>query len=180
MKRVQIKKVIGKANQGFAVLLGNETKTFVIFVGANEGAALLRELRAEGAPRPMTHDLLEFVLEGFDIQIKKVIVSNLVNNTFFATLILEQRIVGENGEWTGKRNEVRIDARPSDCLVLALKEKSEIWVDDEVFAKVSNVEDPEADPPGGKSPQDPSDFELDDDMDFDLGLGPKGDKDPDR
>jgi len=175
MEKVVIKKVIGKANQGFAVLLGNEKKTFVIFVGANEGAALLRELREEGAPRPMTHDLLAFVLHGFDIEIKRVIVSNLVNNTFFATLILEQRIVGENGEWTGKRNEVRIDSRPSDCLVLALKEKIEIWVDDEVFAKVSNVDDPSPGSGGNPSSEETKPFDLDDDPDFDLGPG-RGDR----
>ena len=140
MEKVQIKKVIGPTDHGVAVLLGNEKKTFVIFIGLNEGAAIIRELRNERAQRPLTHDLLDFVLSGFSIEIKKIIVSSIVDNTFYATLILEQKILGQNGEWTGKRNEVRIDARPSDCLVLALKEKRDILVEDEVFQAVTNIE----------------------------------------
>jgi bifunctional DNase/RNase len=140
MEKVQIKKVIGPTDHGVAVLLGNEKKTFVIFIGLNEGAAIIRELRGERAQRPLTHDLLDYVFAGFSIEIRRIIISSIVDNTFYATLILEQKVVGDGGEWTGKRNEVRIDARPSDCLVLALKEKKEIFIEDEVFQAVTNID----------------------------------------
>jgi bifunctional DNase/RNase len=140
MEKVQIRKVIGPTDHGVAVLLGNEKKTFVIFIGLSEGAAIIRELRGERAQRPLTHDLLDFVLSGFSIDVRKIIISSIVDNTFYATLVLEQKILGQDGEWTGKRNEVRIDARPSDCLVLALKEKREIYVEDEVFQAVQNID----------------------------------------
>jgi uncharacterized protein len=140
MEKVQIKKVIGPTEHGVAVLLGNEKKTFVIFIGLNEGAAIIRELRGERAQRPLTHDLLDFVMSGFAIEIRKIIISSIVDNTFYATLVLEQKVVGDQGEWTGKRSEVRIDARPSDCLVLALKEKRDIFVEDEVFQSVTNID----------------------------------------
>jgi uncharacterized protein len=79
-------------------------------------------------------------MSGFAIEIRKIIISSIVDNTFYATLVLEQKVVGDQGEWTGKRSEVRIDARPSDCLVLALKEKRDIFVEDEVFQSVTNID----------------------------------------
>jgi len=175
MELVKIKKVI-EAGGGFAVLLGNTKKTFPIFVGSVEGDAMLRELRGCSMPRPMTHDLLALFMKGFDVEIKKILISSLVDNTFFATLVLQQKIVGENGEWTGRRNEVRVDARPSDCLVLALKERLPIWVADEVFGAVTDAEDLLVTGHKQISTQTPF-FEVDDDLDFDLDFGdPEGER----
>ena len=47
-----------------------EDKTFVMFIGTYEGAAILREINDEKPPRPMTHDLLDFVLSGFEVEVK--------------------------------------------------------------------------------------------------------------
>ena len=138
LRKIRIKKVLGPINAGTAVLLGNDEKTFVMFIGTFEGAAILRELNEEPPPRPMTHDLLDFVLSGFEIEIKKVVISGIVDNTFCATLILQQRCkAGE--EWNGKLNEVHVDARPSDCLVLALKQGVEIYATDDVLSKVHDI-----------------------------------------
>ncbi|MBX3469905.1 MAG: bifunctional nuclease family protein [Planctomycetes bacterium] len=139
LHKISIKKVLGPINAGTAVLLGNDEKTFVMFIGTYEGAAILRELNDETPPRPMTHDLLSYVLSGFDITVKQIVISDIVDNTFCATLVLEQKCVGKNAEWSGKRNEVRIDARPSDCLVLALKEKVDIWATSAVLEKVHDI-----------------------------------------
>lgn len=139
LHKLAIKKVLGPINAGTAVLLGNDEKTFVMFIGQYEGAAILRELNGETPPRPMTHDLMAYVLSGFDIRVKQVIISDIVDNTFCATLVLEQKCVNADSEWNGKRNEVRIDARPSDCLVLALKEKAEIWATSTVLEKVHDI-----------------------------------------
>jgi bifunctional DNase/RNase len=141
LHRIRIKKVLGPINAGTAVLLGNEDKTFVMFIGTYEGAAILRELNKEPPPRPMTHDLLANVLLGFDITIKKIVISSIVDNTFCAMLVLEQPCSDENGEWNGKRNEVHIDARPSDCLVLALKSEVEIYATQQVLDKVHDISD---------------------------------------
>lgn len=139
LHKIRIKKVLGPINAGTAVLLGNEDKTFVMFIGTYEGAAILRELNSEPPPRPMTHDLLENVLLGFEVEVKQIVISTIVHNTFCATLVLEQRCVDSEGAWTGKRNEVRIDARPSDCLVLALKTKAQLFATDEVLSKVHDI-----------------------------------------
>ena len=136
--KVEIKRVIGPTQAGAAVLLGNDEKTFVIFIGLPETAAIMRELKDESSERPQTHDLIQSVFLGFDLGIKQVIVSKIVENAFCATLILEQKVTNSSGEWVGRRNEVRIDARPSDCLVLALKNRAEIFVTDEVFSQVQD------------------------------------------
>ncbi len=138
LHKVEIKKVIGPTSAGAAILLGNDAKTFVVFIGYHEAAALVRELRGEAASRPLTHDLIQSIFLGFDLMIKRIVISHIVDNAFCATLILEQRVSEKNGDWAGRRNEVRIDARPSDCLVLALKNKAEIFVTDEVFQQVQD------------------------------------------
>jgi len=189
LNKIRIKKVLGPINAGTAVLLGNDDKTFVMFIGTFEGAALLRELNEETPPRPMTHDLLSYVLSGFDLRIKQIVISDIVENTFCATLVLEQQCRGEDGEWNGKRNEVRIDARPSDCLVLALKEKCDIFATDSVLEQVKDIS--EGVQMGAQPPEKPANpfglKELDlsglkdqfDSFDFDDMLGDKDEDEDD-
>jgi bifunctional DNase/RNase len=139
LHKIRIKKVLGPTQTGTAVLLGNDKKTFVMFIGLYEGAAIMRELNNETPARPLTHELLAYILDGFDIEVKKIVISDIVNNTFCATLVLEQRVKPGNEDWVAKRNEVHIDARPSDCLILALKEKKDIYCTPRVFEKVRDV-----------------------------------------
>jgi bifunctional DNase/RNase len=139
LEEIHIKKVLGPTQTGTAVLLGNADKTFVMFIGHYEGAALMRELNDERPARPLTHELISYVLDGFNVEIRKIVITDLVENTFCATLVLEQRVIDKDGEWVGKRNEVRIDARPSDCLILALKEKRPIYCTRAVLEKVRDV-----------------------------------------
>ena len=145
LEKVEIKKVIGPTSAGAAILLGNDQKTFVVFIGFHEAAALIRELKGESSSWPLTHDLIQSVFLGFDLGIKQIVISEIVDNAFCATLILEQRVNDENGDWVGRRNEVRIDARPSDCLVLALKNSSEIYVTAEVFEQVQDFSEMKSD-----------------------------------
>ena len=137
--KVEIKRVIGPTPSGAAVLLGNAHKTFVVFVGFYEAAALIREMNDEKPPRPLTHELLQNVFIGFGVDVKQLVISSIIENTFCATLILQQTMTDQNGDGIGRRNEVRIDARPSDCLVLALKNKVDIYVSEEVFNQVQDV-----------------------------------------
>lgn len=139
LEKVKIRRIIGPTPSGAAILLGNDKKTFVVFVGFYEAAALIREINHETPARPLTHELIQSIFIGFDVEVKKVIISSIIENTFCATLVLQQKVADGNEEWTGKRNEVRIDARPSDCLVLALKNKVDIYVTSEVFDQVQDV-----------------------------------------
>lgn len=175
LKKVEIKRVYPPTPTGTAILIGNDEKTFLIFIGFYEATALLREMRKEPAARPLTHDLIQSLLLGFDLTIKQIIISDIVDNAFCATLILEQKINESDGAWSGRRNEVRIDARPSDCLVLAMKNGTELLVTDDVFEQVqdfSHLLDEE----GGCQPNDPELEELfqrsrGDSFDEDFSLG---------
>jgi bifunctional DNase/RNase len=169
LEKVTIKRIIGPTPSGAAILLGNEKKTFVVFVGFYEAAALLREINHEKPARPMTHELIQNVFLGFDLKVKQVIVSSIVDNTFCATLIMEQQVTDGDGEWVGKRNEVRIDARPSDCLVLALKNAVDIFVTREVFEQVQDVSHM-ADAMGGGEASKPESLDIPDFLgeEFDL------------
>jgi len=164
LEKVKIKRIIGPTPSGAAVLLGNEKKTFVVFVGFYEAAAILREINHEVPARPLTHELIQNVFLGFDLEVKQVIISTILENTFCATLILQQKVDSGKEEWAGRRNEVRIDARPSDCFVIALKNKAEILVTPEVFEQVQDVskmtEEVEGSLTGGQFGS-VGDFELD-------------------
>jgi len=113
-----------------AVVLRCDEKQFMIFVGMFEAAALMRELSGETTERPLTHDVVSYVLTGFDITVSKVVVSSIVDNVFCATLILARE---------GEEAEVRLDIRASDSLVIALKTRSQIWVTRRVLESVEDV-----------------------------------------
>lgn len=139
MLKFEVKKVAGPIDGGAAVFLASPKKAFVVFVGLFEATAIVKELQKQATIRPLTHDLLCNIMLGFDIEVKRVVISKIVDNTFCATLVLEQEMVDEKGQPTGKRNEVHIDSRASDSIVIALKAGKEIWVTPEVYDKVEDV-----------------------------------------
>jgi uncharacterized protein len=139
LQEIRIKKVLGPTQTGTAVLLGDDEKTFVMFIGIYEGAAIVRELNEEVPARPLTHELMAAMLDGFNVEVKRVVISDIIDNTFCATLVLEQPCVDEAGEWNGRRNEVHIDARPSDCLVIALKSRRRLYATRAVLSQVRDI-----------------------------------------
>ena len=139
LEKVKIKRIIGPTPSGAAVLLGNEKKTFVVFVGFYEAAALIREINHEVPARPLTHELIQNVFLGFDIEVKHVVISTILENTFCATLILDQRLRAGKEDWNSRRNEVRIDARPSDCLALVTAQKRPLFVSASLFNQVEDM-----------------------------------------
>jgi hypothetical protein len=104
-----------------------------IWVGIYEANAIALEIEKVSTPRPMTHDLIKTLLLGLDAGIRKVVVSELREDTFFALIWVER-----NGEL------ISVDSRPSDALALALRLDCPIYVDESVLksAKSSaNVSD---------------------------------------
>ena len=106
----------------------------MIFIGSYEGEALARALQAEETPRPLTHDLIRSILIGFNLEIRQLVISQIIDGAFCATLILK-RCDSESDELD---NEVRIDTRPSDAFVLSARLDFPIHVTREVL---DNVED---------------------------------------
>jgi bifunctional DNase/RNase len=120
------------ANSGCAVFIGNEEKVFVIQVEHNMGAVIGMFLNDTPKERPLTHDLIGHLLDGFGIKLLRVVITELKNSTYFARLILEQE--NELG-----RKLVEIDARPSDCLALASHYKSPVYVAADLFDEVEDM-----------------------------------------
>jgi uncharacterized protein len=130
---VSIERVLGvREGAAQAVVLERGGKRFFIFVGPAEGAAVRRELAGERSERPLTHDLLDYVLRAFEVSVTKVVISALVNDVFCATISLTQR-VGDDV------NEARLDARASDSIVIALKAKVPFYVTRRVFDAVEDM-----------------------------------------
>ena len=120
------------ANSGCAIFVGNDEKVFVIQVEHNMGAVIGMFLRDTPKERPLTHDLLNNVFKGFDINIERAIITELKNSTYFARLILKQQ--NELGT-----KLVELDARPSDCLAIASAQKRPIYVTNSLFDQVEDM-----------------------------------------
>lgn len=120
------------ANSGCAIFVGNDDKVFVIQVEHNMGAIIGMFLRDTPKERPLTHDLIANILNGFSIAVERVIITELKNSTYFARLILQQQ--NELG-----RKIVEIDARPSDCLAIASAQKRPIYVSAALFDEVEDM-----------------------------------------
>ena len=93
-----------------------------IWVGVYEANAIALEIEKVTTPRPMTHDLLKNMLTSLEAQVRKVVVSDLRDDTFFAVIWMER-----NG------GTISVDSRPSDALALALRVNCPIFVEDEVL-----------------------------------------------
>jgi len=93
-----------------------------IWVGMYEANAIALEIEKVSTPRPMTHDLMKTLLTGLQADVRKVVVSELRDDTFYAMIWLEK-----DGEM------ISVDSRPSDALALALRTDCPIYVEEQVI-----------------------------------------------
>ena len=99
-------------------------KFLPIWIGHPEAAAILMKLQGANTPRPMTHDLIDDMLEKLQVECTRVSVTELRENTFYASIQL--KIDGR---------EVEIDSRPSDALALAVRTQAPIFAHEDVIAE---------------------------------------------
>jgi uncharacterized protein len=99
-------------------------KFLPIWIGHPEAASILMKLQGAGTPRPMTHDLLCDILGELDVKCTQVSVTELRENTFFASITLS--VAGR---------ELEIDSRPSDAIALAVRFGAPIYAAEEVIAE---------------------------------------------
>jgi hypothetical protein len=95
-----------------------------IWVGIFEANAIALEIEKVAAPRPMTHDLARNLIRNMNARLDRVVISELKDDTFFATLWLQQ---GDE--------PLVLDARPSDALALALRADCPIYVTEDVMQR---------------------------------------------
>ena len=97
-------------------------KFLPIWIGHPEAAAILMKLQGASTPRPLTHDLVTDMLGELGVQIVRITVTELKENTFYASITVQQ-----NG------SEIEIDSRPSDAIALAIRAEAPIFAADRVI-----------------------------------------------
>ena len=112
--------------QAVVFLSDNGDMMVPIYIGPAEAISIDVALRKETTPRPMTHDLLKTIMDNFSIGIDRIIIDDLDEQVFYARLMLQD----------GDR-QVEIDARPSDCIALAVRTNASIFIERNIMEKVS-------------------------------------------
>jgi hypothetical protein len=100
-----------------------------IWVGVFEANAIALQVENVQTPRPMTHDLLKNVIDQLGGHLERIVVCELKENTFYATL----HVLSATGL-------LQVDARPSDAIALALRSGARIFVDEAVIQNARSVE----------------------------------------
>jgi bifunctional DNase/RNase len=112
-------------NQKVVVLRKKDSNRYLpIWIGTADSESIALKLQGISLPRPMTHDLLEGTIADLGATVKKVVVSDLRGDTFYATIVLQI-----NG------NTVEKDSRPSDAIALAVRTGAPIFVSEVVLDK---------------------------------------------
>lgn len=101
-------------------------RAFPILIGIHEAYAIDRRTKGIVVQRPLTHDLIERMIEQLDCQLEQVIISELRDSTFYAKLILRR-----DGEL------IEIDSRPSDAIAVGAGTTAPIFVEESVLREVS-------------------------------------------
>jgi bifunctional DNase/RNase len=103
-------------------------RSFPIVIGFNEAWEIHRKLRKIKAPRPMTHDLIGRLIRELEHRLRRIIITELKDSTFYAVLVLGQ---------DGAKDERMVDCRPSDAIALAVQTGAPIFVSRKVLDVVA-------------------------------------------
>jgi hypothetical protein len=109
-----------------------DKRELAMFIGPFEAQAIALPLQGIRPPRPYTHDLMLDALHRLKAKVKRVVVTGLRENTYFATVVLD--VQGQ---------EVALDSRPSDAIALALREEAPILAAEAAFARPPRATAPE-------------------------------------
>jgi bifunctional DNase/RNase len=129
--------VIDPRTQAPAVVLEGtrDHRRLAMLIGVAEATGIAVPLHGITPPRPLTHDLLLTLLTRLEVSVRRVLITDLVDDVYYATLLLH-----------GARGELTLDARPSDAIALAVRAKAPVLIEDRVFDKAPRSSIP-AEPP---------------------------------
>lgn len=105
-----------------------------IWIGTPEATAILLALQGAELPRPMTHDLMQNVVETLGYMVQRVEITRLEQGTFYAALVLR-----------GEDRTFALDARPSDSIALAIRTGAPLFVAEDVLDEAAVEAEPEVD-----------------------------------
>lgn len=116
------------------IVLGTSEKRFAIYTDPSVGRTLQLFLTGIEKSRPLTHDLMQMIFDSTDTRIIQVVINDVQDTVYFARIFVEQR----NEDI---RHIIEIDARPSDCITIALMNNAPVYCTREVLEKTVPVED---------------------------------------
>lgn len=100
-------------------------REFPILIGVHEAYSIDRRMKGLAIQRPLTHDLIERLIDRLDGQLEQVVISELRDSTFFAKLVIRH-----DGEM------IEVDSRPSDAIAVGAGTTAPIFVDESVLKEV--------------------------------------------
>ena len=106
---------------------------FVIYIDQSVGVAIAMFMQGAPRERPLTHDLLANIVRALGARIDRVIVNDLKHGTYFARFVLS----AENE--LNQKKIIEIDARPSDCIAMAIQQSAPIYVSLDVWGAVEDM-----------------------------------------
>lgn len=118
---------------GCAVFLGDGKKSIVFYIDPGVGASINLSLSSQLPARPLTHDLFLLALEAFGARISRAVIVRMEQEVYYARLIIE----AENEIM--QRKIVELDARPSDCLALAVRCGAPFYVVKELWDRLDDM-----------------------------------------
>lgn len=113
------------------VLRAEDGRILPIFIGFAEAASIYSAMNRLIPPRPMTHDLLVDIISKLNAKVEKIVIDDLIDNTFYARIIVKKN-----------EKEIEIDARPSDSIAIALRVPCPIFVDPKVLDEAGREDIP--------------------------------------
>jgi uncharacterized protein len=116
---------------GAGLFLGNDEKTFVIYVDLLMGEQINLALKKQTQPRPLTFDFVRYVLQSFEIAVKTVVIYKTENGVFYARVVMEQQ--------NTLQRIAEMDIRTSDAILLALTINKPIFIADSVFEQIPDA-----------------------------------------
>jgi len=116
------------------IVLGAHGKRFAIYTDPVIGKTMQMYLTGIERPRPLTHDLMNSIFNGVGIKIMQVVINDVQETVYYARLFLETEI-------DGLKHILEIDARPSDCITIALMNNVPVFCTREVLDKTIAVTD---------------------------------------
>jgi bifunctional DNase/RNase len=130
--RMKVEGLLFDPRSSMYILLLKEidgNSTLPIWIGKPEADSIALALGGVMTPRPLTHDLVKNVLAGLKVKLTSVVITEILDNTYYALLNLAD----------GKK-EVTVDSRPSDAVAVALRANAPIFVEDGILEKKSTDE----------------------------------------
>jgi hypothetical protein len=116
------------------IIFSSEKKKFAIYTEPKVGTNIQIHLTQGAPPRPYTHDLMSGLMKGLGIKLLQVVINDIEDTIYFARLFLEQNLGDQ-------KQIIEIDARPSDCIVLALMHQIPIFCRADILDKAVPVEE---------------------------------------